>query len=489
MAFRHVSERSNVKMSDMIKVYTGVTSPTSLSMKKMYSFPRTNTAVGYIMTPGSGHRTYSGFAGSKETAYGHPSTNPARVLRDGPLLFTSQYGRYASSSTASPTNMTPSLENWDFTNYTEATPNVPLSFSQLTGTSDCCLTTDRRGQSRSAVFPSWSSPSSFEISDLAFLNSDVGNGVTSGSSAAMTPGGHGYALASEFAVQTSSQGASTTGINTHNIYPGRVTTSQRQYDVEPVSIGYSIYQSRFTTNKWITLKLNTVCAGGDRVLVIAQSGGGTMYTFSNNSPIGLRTASDQTISGTTVQTHYGPTHNTTGTNDWVAVYSAVCGSAGGATNVIVNPYHSGNMTYMWHVFVIKGPNSQIQTVSRTKAGSSGYASHTATNFTAPSNSVSNGKQHFGIGCTTSPFANNGWFRGISPIGQSEGFDVHCKSVDVNRNKVGAYYTSIASHNGGHNFPAPGSKAGPSWQGYNMQYGQMRPNQDSSTVVIKGFRGA
>ena len=59
-----------------------------------------------------------------------------------------------------------------------------------------------------------------------------------------------------------------------------------------------------------------------------------------------------------------PSKNETGTDDWVAVYSAVC-NASGATMVGVNPFHS-TMHYDISCFIhllLKDPNYNYWVVS------------------------------------------------------------------------------------------------------------------------------
>ena len=85
--------------------------------------------------------------------------------------------------------------------------------------------------------------------------------------------------------------------------------------------------------------------------MVAHGGGGNMYTFSNTSPIYLRTSGNGTSysSNATISTLFGPHKNTeTGSDDNLAVYSA---TGDGATRVLVNPFHSSAQPYIFHVFV------------------------------------------------------------------------------------------------------------------------------------------
>ena len=61
------------------------------------------------------------------------------------------------------------------------------------------------------------------------------------------------------------------------------------------NVGYSVTQT-YHNNQWTHIKLNTICTTGDRVVVVVQSGGGTMYTFSTTNPIYLRTGGNSSIS-------------------------------------------------------------------------------------------------------------------------------------------------------------------------------------------------
>ena len=189
-------------------------------------------------------------------------------------------------------------------------------------------------------------------------------------------------------------------ISTHNSHMGIMYIYQH--------LGLIAGDPAGRNNAWQEYYLPTVCAAGDRIVVIRQSSGGTMYTFNTSgapNSFYVRTEGGSSISGQTFTTHYGPTKNETGTDSWVEVTSMTC--SGGEARIGVNPYHSSNQSqHLWAVYIIKGPQAYIQGVSRTKlTGKSDTSTNRQTQFNnSHSGSYNNANHQEGkITTAMSPF--------------------------------------------------------------------------------------
>lgn len=195
-----------------------------------------------------------------------------------------------------------------------------------------------------------------------------------------------------------------TSNNTHNSHMGIMYIYQH--------LGLVAGDPSGRNNMWQEYYLPTVCAAGDRIVVIRQSSGGTMYTFNTSSAPNsfyVRTEGGSSISGQTFTTHYGPTKNETGDDTWVEVTSMVC--SGGEARIGVNPYHSSNQSqHLWAVYIIKGPQAYIIAATRQK-------------YTGKSDTSTNRQTQF----------NNGSSGNYNSINQQEGIITTAMSPFVGRN--------------------------------------------------------
>ena len=252
-------------------------------------------------------------------------------------------------------------------------------------------------------------------------------------------------------------------------------------------IGYSAYTTTHT-NDWSHLSLNTKLCSGDRVIVVAHGGGGNMYTFSNTSPIYLRTSGNTAVSAT-ISTLAAPHKNTTGSDDNLAVYSAVA-TGDGATRVLVNPFHSSAQPYIFHVFCIKGPNTTASVLSDyTDKYTTFETSVTDSNANATLGGFTTNQRYF-IGVSTSPFTGNSTYGGsLGAIGSSEGYDAQYWTSGG----TGAGFVTVCNYTGGTKGTTQTDKYGftytnPTTGWYVPQYGRMIPSKDGRLVRIAGTRG-
>ena len=335
----HSGARSNVRASNMAKMVNNGSTFSDFKLGDMHSLQHPyatssqyagyTTPVGGVVTrsnitSGRRQRGYLG-GGGQYGAAAFQTTDPV------PVLFVSTQSRYSVA-----TNNAQSLQSFPLPGPATATSGRPstysnIKFGELVGLSYNAITTDTVG----ALQGVYNSPRS---------NTTRSNNCNGG-----------YA---------------DTGAES-------VTRFYRQaggknLGVTAADFGWTV-TTTYHNNAWEEIHLNTIAGPGDMVVVIAQSLGGTMYTFTGD-PIYLRTASGASVSGTTITTSYGPTKNETSTDTWVAVYSAVVGSGQYVGRVGVNPYHSGTQHYIFHTFVVrKGgrTNPTITVFRRDKYGNSG----------------------------------------------------------------------------------------------------------------------
>ena len=450
MAFNFSGLRSNVKLSDFQDDwyggnvnYTG-DQQNNIKMSDLFTVPTTG-GVTYVV--GRSSVSFSHMGGIRYTNTSGSTTTDAL-----PVLQAHMRGRYKANNSATPSNQTlPQVQSGVTSGHGNS---VNARLSDYVGLSDCVLTTDTCGESRGIK------------GGYTTSASGVGNDV--------------------FSKQVGALG----------------TGKGRNQDLTYPEVGYSVYRTEHT-NQWTELGLNTKATAGDRILVVACSAGGTMYTFSTTNPIYLRNGSSS-ISHT-VSTHMQPVKNETGTDDWIAVYSAVVGSGATANRVGVNPYHSSAQRYMFHVFVIKGPTVNINRVrdkGKHTTQTHGVALDNATSgqsldTTSDAYGINtNTYQPFFISVVSSPFGSNGFSStGTTNMGNRTangiGFDQQfCSGVSTIHNV--AYYTSICNFRGGTRTISFSSGKYSSWygqfEGYTPQFGKMIPRQDARQLHIVGSRG-
>lgn len=450
MAFNFSGLRTNVKLSDFQDDwYGGNTNYTgdqqnNIKMSDLFTVPTTG-GVNYIV--GRSSVSFSHMGGIRYTSTSGSTTTDAL-----PVLQAHMKGRYKANNSATPTNQVlPQVQSGVTSGHGNS---VNAKLSNYVGLSDCVLTTDTCGESRGIK------------GGYTTNASGVGNDV--------------------FSKQVGALG----------------TGKGRNQDLTYPEIGYSVYRTEHR-NDWTELGLNTKATEGDRILVIACSEGGTMYTFSTTNPIYLRNGGSN-ISHT-VSTHLQPSKNETGTDDWIAVYSAVVGSGATANRVGVQPFHSSAQTYMFHVFVIKGPSSTIHRVrdkGKHTTQTHGVALDNATSGQAQDTGgdaygIQTGSyQPFFISVVSSPFGSNGFSSsGTTSMGNRTangiGFDQQfCSGVSTIHNV--AYYTSICNFRGGARTISFSSGKYSSWygqfEGYTPQFGKLIPRQDARQLHIVGSRG-
>lgn len=388
------------------------------------------------------------FGGFRSNGSGGYNTEPQ------PNFFRWEKGRYKSSSTATPTNvdLPAGQDNVATTGHGNATN---MNLSKFTGVHQCVLTTDNCGRTRGAKSPGYTT-----------------NVVSKG-------------IGDHFYFQGDTSGANF-GAKTRK--PTEGSSSAGQQALSSSDVGYSVYTT-YHNNQWVHLGLNTTAAAGDRVIVIAQSEGGTMYDFANdsNDAIYVRTEGNSAISGNTYHVHQAPHKNETGTDDWVAIYSVVVGSSGGGQVVLVNPWHSGTSRYIWHVFVVKGPNTYIY-------GSSGYNKYTQPDST-PQLSFANAQaalgqigtaQYWTIGVATSPFTSNGYNVTIPSVATTYPYDMQFNS-GFSYSDVGAWNTTICNFTGRVDGSIGKFGTTYSFGGYSPGWGRLGPRQDYRWVYLTGWR--
>lgn len=398
------------------------------------------------------------FTGSRSNGSGGFNTE------NSPLFFSWEKGRYKSSSTAVPTNVTlPAGQDNNATANSKGNA-TNTSLSKFTGLHLQALTTDTCGRTRGAKSPGYTSG----VADK------MGNSGTT------------------MRTQSASTGAPTYSTGSKNILPVEGVNQQQQNLLQKSDMGYSVYTT-YHNNQWVHLGLNTTAAAGDRVIVIAQSEGGTMYDFANdsNDAIYVRTEGNSAISGNTYHVHQAPHKNTTGTDDWVAIYSVVVGSSGGGQVVLVNPWHSSTQRYIWHVFVVKGPNTHISATSGftkyTQPQNSVVDTFTdASNVGTVASLIGSQPQSFHISVNTSPFANNGFNVSHPSLSTGDGYDTTFHS-GYSTSQQGAFFTTICNYTG--RLEASVGKFGNNynWAGYSPALGRLGPRQDYRQVTIVGYR--
>lgn len=446
-------QRSNVKMSDMIISLTdsgggsGVNTSVSTStisygsgfnLSKLYGRTQYNDSDGN----GSDSGYYSYYNNNHMFQGGSSTLSVGR--------FTHQYGRYRSASGA-PSNSTVQTSG-------------QINMSNLTGMSLSALTTDPCGQTR-GVKGGYTSSTGTKVIYARYQSGLAGSGDTNKN---WKPG---------IIVSGSKAGPGVDNAVTLDIVD-RAT-----------HIGYSAYTTNHT-NQWTHLGLNTKLCTGDRVIVVAHGGGGTMYTFSNNGPIYLRSGTGNGTSvSASVSTLASPHKNTTGSDDNLAVYTAVC-NADGATMVGVNPFHSSAQPYIFHVFCIKGPNTTATVAADYTTKYTTYeTSVTDSNASATTGGFTTRQRYF-IGISTSPFTSNGTYAGnLSAISTSEGYDAQYYTSGGS----GSGFVTVCNYTGGTRGTQSTDKYGftyatPTAGFYTPQFGRMIPIQDGRFVKISGTRG-
>ena len=444
-------QRSNIKMSDMIISLTDNGGGSGLNTSTSTSTVSYGTGFGlsnlygrtqYNDSDGNGSDTgyYSYF--NRNNMFAGTSTSTTYIGR-----FTHQYGRYRSS-TGAPSNSSMQTSG-------------QLNMSNLTGIGLSALTTDPCGQTRG-----------------------VKGGYTSGTTTKT--------------IYARYQGGGSAPY-TKNWKPGIIVSgSKAGPGVDTVNgdtldlathIGYSAYTTTHT-NQWTHLGLNTKLCTGDRVIVVAHGGGGTMYTFSSNGPIYLRsgTGGGSAVSAS-VSTLAAPHKSTTGSDDNVAVYSAVC-NADGATMVGVNPFHSSAQPYIFHVFCIKGPNTTATVASDYTTKYTTYETSITNSTAAATTGGFTTKQRYFIGLSTSPFNPNSTYGGsLGAISVGQGYDAHYWTSGG----AGAAFVTVCNYTGGTKGTQSTDKYGytfadPATGFYQPQFGRMIPSQDGRFINIYGSRG-
>ena len=463
MAFSTDGLRQNVKMSDMIKYFSLSNSPTAtvgglLSMSEVFGVPMFAGRSGFTDVGGL-YNSYNEHSALR-SVNGTSTTNSQRYA-----VWSHVKGRYRASSTGTPSNQTIPQVQLDVTSGKGTATN--LKFSDLVGYSDAFLTNDACGQTRGVKAGYTTNTSSLGNPAVIRIQNQ------SGQSDGRKPGFSNYGTASfnEF--------------------------------------GYSVY-STYHNNSWTELGLNTVMQAGDRVVVIAHAAaGGTMNTFTTTDPIYLRTQTGASVSGVSVGTLMNPHKNETGSDDWMAIYTATA-TSGGAARVGVNPYHSSTVFYNFHVIVFKGPSVTVscsnQFTKYTQPDNSPvYNSLGVQNFGPTNWSNGHSRQAIAMGISCSPFGSpysfvtNGFNTNLTGnLGVANGVDMDIQSctgsgVGVTTGGRGAYYVSFCHFTGGMigstsydgKYGAINYNFGP--KSYTPQIARKMPIQDGRYVYLLGWR--
>ena len=447
MSFAHDGVRQNISMSDMIKYLTTNNSPSAtsgglLGMNEVFGVPM------YIETT-SGHDVGGLYSVRNATTGFRGGSTNASFGTENKITFSSVYGRYRSGTTGTPSNQTIPKVTLDTATANSHGSATNIGFDKLVGYSDCVLTTDTCGQTRG-----------------------VKGGVTS-NVVTLTPG--------YFSIQ---QDGSAVGRK-----PGQ---KGNLTNITQADLGYSVYAT-YHNNQWTELGLNTITAAGDRVIVIAHAGaGGTMNTFTTTDPIYLRSQTGASLSGVTVSTLASPHKNTTGSDDWIAVYSA--SAPAGAARVGVNPYHSGTSPYLFHVIVIKGPTVNCTVGNHLTKYTQPESSITLTDENAANLTTGISGDHtmqgYLIGVSTSAFWNNGHTSTLGSIPSNYGYDMHLQSPTSSYR--GSFYVSICNYTGGWYGTLMSGKYGYTVaygpKGYQPQVGRKMGTGDGRHVWLRGSRG-
>ena len=158
-----------------------------------------------------------------------------------------------------------------------------------------------------------------------------------------------------------------------------------------------------------------------------------------------------------------PNKNETGSDDWMAIYTATA-TSGGAARVGVNPYHSSTVHYMFHVLVFKGPTVNLifgnQFVKYTQPDNSAVNTNLGVGNSSPSSwSDGHSRQAIYMGISSSPFGSiysntlNGFTNNLTSLGMTNGTDMAVQSHSSNgylasQGGRGAYFVSFCHHTGG-----------------------------------------
>ena len=417
MAFSTDGLRQNVSMKDMIKYFSLSNTPVAtvgglLSMSEVFGVPMfagraTSSDVGGLYNSYNEH-------GGLRSVNGTTTTNTQRYT-----AWSHVKGRYRASATGTPSNQTIPQVQLNVTSGHGTATN--LKFSDLVGYSDAFLTNDACGQTR---------------------------GVKGG----YTTNVYSHGNPDRFVIQNQSG-------QVDGRKPGFSNYGSASFE----EFGYSVY-STFHNNQWTELGLNTVCQAGDRVVVIAHAGaGGTMNTFTTTDPIYLRTQTGASVSGVTASTYWNPHKNETGSDDWLAIYTATA-TSGGAARVGVNPYHSSTVHYMFHVLVFKGPTVNLifgnQMQKYTQPDNSPVNINMGVGNASPAGwSDGHSRQAIYMGISSSPFGSiysnvqNGFTSNLTSLGTTNGTDMAVQSHSsfgylASQGGRGAYFASFCHHTGG-----------------------------------------
>ena len=429
MAYAHDGRLLNIKASDFGKYNsTSFTTGNNVSPKQFYRIQHaigsnyytgftTNQGGGFSNTHGpNGHR----FSNTTGNAYtGNPSITANNPL---PFTFKSTTARPRTNSTGSAPSITVAsmpLNSPITTVSGRGSTGVDsnIKFSQLAGIGPGSIPTDvcdnARGQANS-------------VSTVDVYPPD-GPALTNGT----------------FVVSKGS------GNNEYSSYYGTTATN----------IAYTVVHCNIA-NSWVEVKLNTIAAAGDMVVVYLCTTGGSMYTHTGD-PIYLRSPTGASHSGATIGTYMAPNKNETGDDTWNAGYYATVGSGGNVGRVGFNPYRSSG-TYMptiAHIFVVKRGFGAIA-VPPTVANGFTHLKYGATSYGTPQSNASydtyprqgglyygsihgDGNQAFNITIATSPFRSGGSFgqwssSNASHSGQGVDWDIAFAGCGQLASKGGQY---------------------------------------------------
>ena len=467
MSFLHDDgRRQDIKMSDMLRGLTntgggvmnannGTLSTPTTNTVGLSQFGTTNYYTDYVVnTTASGtYQLYNNNHGLR--GEGSP------VADNAPILYTFNRGRYRTSTTGAPSNITLPANQGN----QSGSSTTQVEMSKYTGISHCVLTTDPCGMTRG-----------------------VKGGYTSGTTTKT--------------VGMETQQANSLG-NLFSNEGGGLKTRTPGVNPNNGDFGVSFYTTAHR-NSWTELGLNTVCTTGDLVVVIAHGGGGTMYQFSTTDPIYFRNESNNARSAT-ISTLLQPHKNETGTDDNLAVYVGQM-TQDGATRVGVQPFHSSVQPYIFTVLVIKGPNASVSLDSPLGNVGSGLQNYNHnTKWTQPDSSpveftptvpsvyTFSTYQKFYIAVSSSPFYGNSianFQLGSSSSYSTKGWDMQARSASGTQ---GAAFVSICNYVGGGRATQTNDKFGYSYMTpthgfYAPKYAKLIPFQDGRCVFLNGTRG-
>jgi len=332
MPHAHDGRLLNIKSSDFAKYQsTSHATGNNVSPKIIYRLLHATTSnifygSGFLSSQGRGFSKTHGpnghrFTNANDNGYtGNPGVTANNPL---PMIFGSTTARPRTNATGSAPSITTASMPINAPEATvsgrgSTTPNSNLKWSELAGISASSIPTDVCDNARG-------------------LANSPGNQTTVHSPKGEAGGGGTFVL---------SKGS---GNNEYSSYYG--TTND--------NIAYTVVHT-MATNTWIEVKLNTIAAAGDMVVVYVCSAGGDMYTHSID-PIYLRSPTGGSHSGATIGTYLAPNKNTTATDTNNAGYYAIVGSGGNVGRVGFNPYRStGNyVPTIAHILVIKKGNGNL----------------------------------------------------------------------------------------------------------------------------------